>query len=226
MIAIPEFQLGRLTEKPDEDISARYLEGLEAGAYADFDAGENNVLTWTKGNIRAADLPTYKSVFTAGKYRVIQVPIGGPTQSWRLGLKQSVNEPTLQPVLRISFEEEQSEKVMSAASPLQYCYNEALQYEAEGRRDQAIDIIFSEIDKLFRHDQFDACNRFLGAVNVETLSANLVVALLTITLPASQRLPERARLFERVKNRFKDRPDCDKLLSGLEGPPPNGPRFY
>lgn len=82
----------------------------------------------------------------------------------------------------------------------------------EGRVDDAIDLIFTEIDSALRAGRFDICDNILESIDPHDLSDDLVLALLTATLPAASKLPSRQSFYERAKKHLGE----DKL-TGLEG---------
>ena len=225
IIDLSEKQLNRIREKRSEEISAQFLESFETGYYEEAEATDVAIIS--KGRIPAAQTRPLSrpAIFVSGSYRVINIPmqnmmpleepikrgspIGGPTQS----------------MLCVAYPMGAFEKTLPAAFPASLWINEAVDFERNGRRDRALDIVFTEMDKLLRKGDFDLCNRILELLDVDNLSPNLLIAFLTITLRAHERLPARAILYSRVEERFSNRANKDKLLSGLKGPA-NGPRFF
>lgn len=59
----------------------------------------------------------------------------------------------------------------------------------------AVDILFRNIDTLLRNGQFDVCDGLIKGIDLQRLDTNLIVALLSITLPAADKLPYRPSLF-------------------------------
>jgi hypothetical protein len=86
--------------------------------------------------------------------------------------------------------------------------------------DEIIDYIFIRFDNMFKENRFDDANNELIFnislfLSVE-MNINILLALLTITLSAKDKLPNRKEFYDKVKEHLKDRDDVDVLLSGLE----------
>lgn len=83
--------------------------------------------------------------------------------------------------------------------------------------DEAVDILFDRIDDLLVTGQFARCDALLRAIDLKRLDSNLIVAVLSITLAAAEKLPYRARLLKRAEERLSAiAPDrVERLLSGL-----------
>ena len=95
---------------------------------------------------------------------------------------------------------------------------EAYRLDQSGRIDAAIDLIFDRVDTLLCGGDFEECDLLLRAVEVDRLSVDLMVAFLSITLAARDRLRERARFYSRVKQQIESERGVqvtDSLLKGL-----------
>jgi hypothetical protein len=82
----------------------------------------------------------------------------------------------------------------------------------------SLDIIFDEIDNWFCAGRFKACDRFLANVvrDPEHRDLSVLVGILTATLPAAAKLPNRARLLQMVHNRLLAAGrNADAALKGL-----------
>lgn len=89
--------------------------------------------------------------------------------------------------------------------------------EWEGKVDQAIDVVFQDINGKLKRGEFDKVNNDLRQVDTRALSIDLMVALLTITKRARLLIPDRAAFYSRVEQRSKDlNAWSEHLLSGLE----------
>src|SRR6266436_6087207 len=55
----------------------------------------------------------------------------------------------------------------------------------------ALDLIYDSMDEMMRKGEFDSLNSLLANINVADLSVDLLLGLLTATLPAKSRLPSR-----------------------------------
>jgi len=83
-------------------------------------------------------------------------------------------------------------------------------------RDQALDLLYDEIDDFLTESKFDELNQLLANVRVESLSIHLLLGLLTATLPARSKLSAREELRTRVEIDLRQRGIYrDSLLAGL-----------
>jgi hypothetical protein len=86
-----------------------------------------------------------------------------------------------------------------------------------GHRNAAMDLIYDRIDEMMRRDQMPALDALQQSVPVEELTVDVLLALLTATLPVKKRLKARPDLFERTERVLRDRGEYeDGLLTGLE----------
>ena len=93
----------------------------------------------------------------------------------------------------------------------------AQRLEKYGHADQALDLIYDSIDALLRDGQFEKCDDVLREVDEKT-SIDLLLGLLTATLPAHSQLPSRSRLVRAVRDVLLGlKEDPDHILAGLEG---------
>ena len=85
------------------------------------------------------------------------------------------------------------------------------------RTDDAIDEIFSAVNSHFMGGTFSACDEALSNLDLDRLDADILIALLSATLPGAVKLKERPRLLSRVESRLRllapDR--IERLLAGL-----------
>jgi hypothetical protein len=88
----------------------------------------------------------------------------------------------------------------------------------EGDPDSAIDILFTEVDTFLSVGDFTRCDGLLRTIDPKRLDTNLLVAALSITKRAADKLRERRAFVQRVKSRLEVvAPDrAGKLLSGLD----------
>lgn len=94
----------------------------------------------------------------------------------------------------------------------------AQELEARGSEEASLDLIYDAIDELLRKGSFAEVDRILQEISVSELSVDLLLALLTSTLPAADRLQHRDALFSRIQKSLRDRDELDDtLLLGLEG---------
>lgn len=88
---------------------------------------------------------------------------------------------------------------------------------AAGVPDDAIDILFDHIDDLLIEGRFSECEDVLMMIDPKRLDTNLLVAALSITKAAADRLPSRVRFVQRVEHRLTElAPErLEALLGGL-----------
>lgn len=87
----------------------------------------------------------------------------------------------------------------------------------QGRHDDAIDVLFSTVNRMFVKGEFAKCDEALRAIDVARLDTNLLVGVLTSTLCAAEHLPSRNDVIHRVENRLRQlAPDrVERLLANL-----------
>ena len=82
--------------------------------------------------------------------------------------------------------------------------DEVYSLTARGEIDSAIDVLFDHVDDLLLEGDFSTCNELLIAVDLKRLDTNLLIAILSITLSASEKLPNRTLLVSRVEKRLAE----------------------
>jgi hypothetical protein len=88
---------------------------------------------------------------------------------------------------------------------------------SHGQTDTALDLIFDRFDEMLLAGDFNKLDQILAQSCPENLSVDLLVGVLTVTLPARNRLDNRKGFFERVKLALQNRGELqDDLLIGLE----------
>ena len=94
----------------------------------------------------------------------------------------------------------------------------ANQLDVSGHSDSALDLLYSAIDKMLRCGEFLEVDVILREAQVAALSMNILIGLLTTTLPVRRRLRSRPEFFQRVESILRQRGQWkDGLLAGLEG---------
>lgn len=83
----------------------------------------------------------------------------------------------------------------------------------ETQKDMAIDIIFGVIDDLMLQGKFDSVNNICATFAANLRELEEALAVLTVTLPAKSKLPNRTLLLETAKRHFSDAPES--VWSGL-----------
>ena len=81
-----------------------------------------------------------------------------------------------------------------------------------------IDKLYDAIDDAFVAGQFNMVDLFLEYIDASQFIPEILVAILTITLPAKDKLNNRALFFRQVKSILEigDKKDAEQTLHGLE----------
>lgn len=96
-------------------------------------------------------------------------------------------------------------------------FHEAVRADTAGNLSQAIDIVFDHVDKLLASGAFESIDSILKKSPTEKVSIGFMMALLSITLPASNHLPSREAFFVRVWDAcVAQGKDARKLIGGLK----------
>lgn len=83
--------------------------------------------------------------------------------------------------------------------------------------DTSLDLIYDSFDDLFRQEKWHKANRVLEEVDVSVLSVDIMLGILTATLPAARRLEYRGHLFGEIQASLAVRRELDDtILLGLE----------
>lgn len=86
-----------------------------------------------------------------------------------------------------------------------------------GKFDDAIDLVFSNVNSMLTMGKFEDVSILLKTFDVKHFSINVLLAFLTITLCAKNKLDGRPILFERVKNHLITTNTYDEaILAGLD----------
>lgn len=93
----------------------------------------------------------------------------------------------------------------------------ASEEEKIDKHHKAIDIIFNNIDDRLLEGKFEDINEDLKLINIPNTSTLLLVAVLTITLTAYNKLDYRSKFFESIEQEFLEREGdrTKELLRGL-----------
>lgn len=92
----------------------------------------------------------------------------------------------------------------------------AIGLEEQGYADAALDLIYDSIDELLYAAQFALCASILNDVDVARCSDDVLLGLLTATLPAKSRIPTRGSFLRRVEAQLRVRGEYeDGILEGL-----------
>lgn len=93
----------------------------------------------------------------------------------------------------------------------------ARRLDGRSQTDTALDIIFDQVDEMLLAGEFDRVNQLLIDTTTDEFSVELLLGILTATLPAKDRLPNRCEFFGRVVQTLQSRGEFkDRLLVGLD----------
>lgn len=95
--------------------------------------------------------------------------------------------------------------------------NDMYALDADGNCDDAIDILFEALDELLLAERYENCDAILQALDVDRMSATLLVGCISFTQLAARHLPSYPAFFAAVESRLRVlAPDrVDRLLWGL-----------
>ena len=86
-----------------------------------------------------------------------------------------------------------------------------------GQTDAALDLIYDSVDELMKNGAYPRLDAVLKGMQVPNLSVDVLLGVLTATLPAKNRLTSRPSLFLAVEKTLRDRDQYEEgLLTGLE----------
>lgn len=93
-------------------------------------------------------------------------------------------------------------------------------YDVSRQSDRkAIDVTFKYVNSLLLDGKFDVCDEILLRLDLRRLSPSLMIAFLTITAPAKDKLPNRPLFYSRVRQALqakKREHATSRLLVGLK----------
>jgi hypothetical protein len=82
--------------------------------------------------------------------------------------------------------------------------------------DAGLDLLYDSVDYLLKAGRFRDLDRIISQSRAEDLSLDILLGVLTATLPARSRLAARARFLEQVRSILSSRGEHDDaLLCGL-----------
>lgn len=154
-------------------------------------------------------------VFSAGGQRAV-------VQFWRRLEKKQLSHEAIRAVVE-AFEEaiepEPAQQATSVASKRANSFvNRAQRLESHGQIDAALDMIYDSVDELMRNGEFARLDSILESILITELSVDILLGVLTATLPARNRVPSRSKLFGEIDLLLKERGEFEEgLLTGLEG---------
>jgi len=98
-------------------------------------------------------------------------------------------------------------------------FTEAVRLNAIGETAAALDVVFDRIDDWLCEGKFEECDKFLGRLKVEETPTRLLLAILTVTYAAFDRLENRDEVFKRTWLALVFRgEDANRLLGNRHRP--------
>ena len=92
----------------------------------------------------------------------------------------------------------------------------AVQLEQRGYADAALDLIYDSVDELLHQRQFALCASLLERVDIGNCSIDVLLGVLTATLPGKSRISTRGSFLRRVEAELRRRGEFEAgLLDGL-----------
>ncbi len=176
-----------------------------------------------KLNKIVVSITTDKPFLTSGFLKGHALPSGSnPSVFFSNTLKIFSSERTLSPTIFSDdnlniIEDEINENINFLNHEFRELINNAVNLEKKDV-DVAIDFIFETVNLLLKENKFDICKKLLDFIQVKTLSVDILLSFLTITLPASSILNQsRINFYNKVKNELKSREieDYEGMLIGL-----------
>jgi hypothetical protein len=203
----------RLTEEYKEEYKARERDGeilteVDYHYYADNDAAGSDAqirsIRTIDGNLQTTVTRSPKETTRFLSYKRQDISHGDPS-----GREQSTEQ-----MLRDQFDKRLGAPASQNDSP-KWLQN-AMALDASDSTIPAMDIVFDNVDDLLSAGKFEEVNVIIEQVPLEGPSLSFLMGVLTITLPAADRLPSRARFFARLYRLCKAMGrDAEDLLGGL-----------
>jgi hypothetical protein len=95
--------------------------------------------------------------------------------------------------------------------------DDAQRLASQGKIDAALDLIYDRADEMLLAGELEALDALIEGLDVEQLSVDVLLGVLTITLPAKDKLTTRKEFFESVQRSLTDRGEYKEgLLTGLK----------
>jgi len=92
-----------------------------------------------------------------------------------------------------------------------------MRLDVKGYTDAALDLLYDSVDEMLRSAKYSEIDSLLHDTVVHECSTDILLGLLTATLPARSKLTCRKEFFADTDRVLKCRPEYEKgLLTGLE----------
>lgn len=145
---------------------------------------------------------------------------GSTLVKWFVQIKNHLTPETSKQLIQVLSEVTQPNVELSAeetGTGLENTIDRAIKLDQRGNTDAALDLLYDTVDDQMRKGRFDDLSNIFASANADTLSVDVILGLLTATLPARCRISERTNFFDKAKHSLAKRGLLtDDLLVGLE----------
>ena len=101
--------------------------------------------------------------------------------------------------------------------PIRSFVLDAQRIAEQGKVDSALDLIYERADEMLLAGEFSPLNKIISDLSVDNLTIDVLLAVLTISLPAKSKLPARSSFYLSVKQKLLERGEFrEGLLTGLQ----------
>jgi hypothetical protein len=139
------------------------------------------------------------------------------TKAVRLSKRHSKQAEAATLIWKISFIVEAISTTSDRPARVRSFIERANRLDKAGHRNAAMDLVFDRIDELMRNSQFTLLDSILGSVSIGDMSVDVLLGILTATLPARGQLALRPAFFKATDGELRRRGEYeDGLLTGLE----------
>ena len=108
--------------------------------------------------------------------------------------------------------------LLTHARHLENFVERAVRLDKSGKTDAALDLIYDNVDSLLSNGKYEELDLMLKSVDADLLPTDILLGLLTATLPAKTKLPSRSNFFQLTEMQIKTRAEWEEgILTGLEG---------
>ncbi|MDZ4818677.1 MAG: hypothetical protein SGJ20_06865 [Planctomycetota bacterium] len=194
------------------------VEATENLARFSFDFDPSNVLLDAEGLSNNVDRQELNRMVAL----VLSQGQGGVVAVFRALSKLAVHEEALRAITdAISHSMEgvvQTREETNTTTPrMESFLQRAKRLDLQGQTDSALDLLYDAIDEMMRNGQVADLDAILNECIASQFSTDILIGLLTATLPVRTRLPYRRLFFREVEKSIKQRGEYERgLLTGLE----------
>ncbi len=94
----------------------------------------------------------------------------------------------------------------------------AQRLDQAGHGDAALDLVYDSVDELMHSGELGQLDTLLAHVSPVDLSTDILLGILTATLPARTSLPARTKMFSEIEQALRNRGHYEEgILTGLDG---------